>query len=215
MAKSIQKLQRRHPDAIIRDRAVVAQLYLTGVSQMAVSRHMNERDGIEYPYTPKMVEKDLAALRKQWLASGIRDFDQGRAEELAKIDALEVEAFDAWRRSQEGKSVSAKKVVEGGLHGIVREEQDREESSPGDPRFLALVQWCINKRCEINGYDAPLALDLTSGGKPMVFTLDLGENKPLEIEAEVIEPEALSPTVLLESGEEVPPSEEDLLEETG
>lgn len=207
---------KRHPDAIRRDRAIVAQLYLTGMTQTAISRQMNSREDAPYPYTPKMVEKDLAALRKQWLKSSLRDFDQARAEELAKVDALEIEAFNAWRKSQEGKYTKASKSVEGGMHGVVFEEQEREETSAGDPRFLAVVQWCINKRCELMGLDAPLALDLTSGGKPMVFTLDLGDNKPIDVEAEVIEPQ---PEVeILEGGHPALPSgdlEEDLLEETG
>jgi hypothetical protein len=31
----------------------------------------------------------------------------------------------------------------------------RQDGQIGDPRFLAGVQWCINKRCEILGLDAP------------------------------------------------------------
>ena len=38
----------------------------------------------------------------------------------------------------------------------------------GDPRFLAGVQWCIERRCKIIGIDAPTKSELTgAGGKPL------------------------------------------------
>ena len=35
----------------------------------------------------------------------------------------------------------------------------------GDSRFLQGIQWCINKRSELLGLDAPEKHDITSGGK--------------------------------------------------
>ena len=36
-----------------------------------------------------------------------------------------------------------------------QEKSTRTEKPVGDPRFLMGIQWCINKRCELMGLDAP------------------------------------------------------------
>ena len=172
------KRERRKNEVIERDRAIVAHLYLTQWSQTAIAKRMEEILGRHY--TIKMVEKDLEAIRRKWEESQVVDFDRARNHELAKIDALEREAFEAWRKSQTGRHVESAKSAKGGMHGNTSEESTRHETSAGDPRFMTVVQWCINKRCELKGLDAPLAIDITSGGKPFVFTLDIGENIPEE-----------------------------------
>jgi hypothetical protein len=45
----------------------------------------------------------------------------------------------------------------------------RKEERDGNPEFLKGVQWCINKRCEILGFDAPKK-NVLSGedGQPFV-----------------------------------------------
>ena len=72
-----------------------------------------------------------------------------KARELAKVDNLEREYWDAWARSQEeAETRTVTKDSKGGS------TVDRYEGQVGDSRFLSGVQWCINKRCEILGLNA-------------------------------------------------------------
>jgi hypothetical protein len=49
----------------------------------------------------------------------------------------------------------------------------RKEAREGNPAFLAGVQWCINKRCEIFGFDAPKKNEPTcKGGSPLYPSLE-------------------------------------------
>ena len=72
------------------------------------------------------------------MKSSVSDFNQRKAEELAKIDNVEREAWVAWTTSK------------------------GNQTPAGDPRFLQNVQWCIQKRCKILGLDAAEKLMLTS-----------------------------------------------------
>jgi hypothetical protein len=111
------------------------------------------------------VSRDLSALQKQWLESTLVDFDQAKAKELAKVDRLEREYWAAWERSCEDAEASTLKTK-----GMVQKRQDEDgrfvaeqpaevaktsKGQAGDPRFLAGIQWCIERRCKILGLDAP------------------------------------------------------------
>ena len=50
----------------------------------------------------------------------------------------------------------------------------------GDPRFLAGVQWCIDKRCKIMGLDAPQLVEVTWQDE-LVSLLRSGEIEPEQV----------------------------------
>jgi len=83
-----------------------------------------------------IVSRELKIIQKQWQKDSIFDFNEAKQKELAKIDNLELEYWDSWQTS-------------------------KAERAAGDPRFLNGVQWCITKRCEILGFDAPTKLEHT------------------------------------------------------
>lgn len=159
---------KRNKDEREKDLAVVAELYLKGRRQADIARHLSEiRD---YTLSQQQVSGDLKLIRKRWLESSLRDFDHLKAQELAKIDQLEVTYWDAWERSLEDKQrtessrTTGKEVREGA----------KMVTTPGlgDPRYLTGVQWCIGKRCEILGLDAPAKVAPTdpTGRRPYQLT---------------------------------------------
>jgi hypothetical protein len=87
------------------------------------------------------------------------DFNEARAQELAKIDNLELTYWQAWQRSTENKEVESTKVIESGKGEDRKPERleaaTRSEGQAGDPRFLQGVQWCIERRCKLLGLDEP------------------------------------------------------------
>lgn len=133
----------------------VADLYLRGKTQWEIAR--------EVVCSQATVCNDLAAVRKAWLESSVRDFDAARAEQLAKIDRLEQVALAAWERScLDAETLHVKTETEG-----KKDEQGRPiptktvsekttRGQYGDPRFLDRVAWCIEQRCKILGlYEQP------------------------------------------------------------
>src|SRR5262245_53581405 len=69
----------------------VAALYIQGQSQARIAEQVGVAQGT--------ISYDLQAIRKEWLASSVRDFDEAKSQELAKLDHLEAEAWAGWERS--------------------------------------------------------------------------------------------------------------------
>ena len=155
-----------------KDRAETARLYLQGWYQVDIAAHIGvSRTQITY---------DLKVLQKRWQQSALIDIDKAKAKELAKADYLEREYWEAWAKSK-AKGIRARTVKQrdGQVFSVATEADNRE----GDPRFLAGVQWCIERRCRILGIDAPKKQELTGaeGGPVKVQLLEVanwrgGEN---------------------------------------
>jgi len=132
--------------------ADVAKLYLMGQTQAAIGKQLGVTQG--------QISYDLKIVRQRWLESSIRNFDEARGHELAKIDCVEAEFWAAWERSQRVKQVTSTKRKEGKdastEAGVTKQEQ------AGDPRMLDGVLKCIAKRCEVLGLDAPKKTAITN-----------------------------------------------------
>lgn len=113
-----------------RDYAIIARLYLEGKTHQEIAEYISDRPDTSYTLTRQAITKELKKLRETWLTTSLVNVNEKRAEELAKIDRLEREYWDAWEASQ-------------------------AESDDGDPRYLQGVQWCISRRIKIFGLDAP------------------------------------------------------------
>jgi predicted transcriptional regulator len=100
---------------------------------------IGERLGV----TQATVSRDLKALHGEWLQSALRDVDDAKAEELAKIDRLEREYWEQWENSKTNR--------EG-------------ETKGAGMSYGAGIERCIERRCKILGIEAPKHIDLTSQG---------------------------------------------------
>lgn len=100
-----------------RDLAKTCELYLKGKTQQEIADELGvSRSQIEY---------DLNQIRHRWSTQTVYNLDQYKAKELAKLDALEREHWQAW------------------------------EASEDDPRFLDGVLKCIERRAKLLGLDGP------------------------------------------------------------
>jgi hypothetical protein len=122
----------------------VAELYLGGKYQVEIARLVG--------VSQQQVSLDLKAVQRAWLASSIRNFDEVKAEQLAKIDRIEREAWSAWERSLQVREVTVQEVIEGEhrTHKVSR----RKEPGGGDPRYLQIAQRCIDQRIDLLGIGA-------------------------------------------------------------
>lgn len=166
--------KRRSNAQIARDRRRISDLYLQGWIQADIAATV----GI----SQSTISRDLKALQAGWLQSALMDFNEAKSRELAKVDRLEREYWQAWARSCE----DAETVRQEGSRKKHKKDEDNNENDDklpsvdkivktrkgqaGDPRFLQGVQWCIDRRCKILGIDAPQKLEHTgAGGGPLVF----------------------------------------------
>ena len=146
--------KRRSNGQLARDRRRIGNLYLQGWVQVDIAQ--------ELELSQATVSRDIAALQASWLESALIDFNEAKAQELAKVDRLEREYWQAWERScedaetvrQEGSKDDAGKAS---VDKIVK----TAKGQAGDPRFLAGIQWYIEKRCKILGIDAAVKLEHT------------------------------------------------------
>lgn len=128
-------------------RMKIAKLYLQGWYQWDIAK--------EIGCDQSTVSRNLEAIRKQWKEAAVRDFNEAKEKELAKIDVLEQTYWESWMRSLTEKETTSTKRTK-------RDKQTADEASikkehrDGNPDFLRGVQWCINKRCEILGLNAPV-----------------------------------------------------------
>jgi hypothetical protein len=83
--------------ALQQRRKQVAEMYLRGQTQWQIAHQMGVNQA--------QISRDLKVIRREWLNSAVQDFDARKAQELAKIDAVEAEAWTAWKRSQEPSEV--------------------------------------------------------------------------------------------------------------
>lgn len=123
-------------------RAIVSDMYLKGYQQTVIAKKVG--------VTQQQVSYDLKILMQQWKAEQLKNIDEMVTAELIKINKLEVEYYEAWEKSK-GKDTTIKRSGK-----IEKPEfiQQVENSNFGDPRYLAGVQWCVNKRCELLGLNA-------------------------------------------------------------
>lgn len=159
---------KRTKDQREQDIVLVAEWYLKGKLQQEIADHLGSiRD---YTLTQQQISGDLRTIRNRWQASALRDFDELKAQELAKVDRLEITYWESWDRSLGPKETRTAAQI----RGVNSTDQDKvvTQQQTGDPRFLVGVQWCINKRCDIFGLDAPTKVAPTdpSGRKAYVLT---------------------------------------------
>ena len=149
----------RKKTEITNRRQQVAERYLRGMYMAQIAEEL----GVD----TATISRDLSELRKEWLDRSINHVEQKKADELARIDQLERTYWDAWERSKENaKTITKKKTPAGDI------SERKTEGQVGNPAFLTGVQWCINKRCEILGLEAPKRSEITGkDGESIVFVI--------------------------------------------
>lgn len=146
-------MKRQGQVEVSRRRRKIADLYLQGIVQADIA----ERVGVNQ----STVSRDLKALQRQWQESALVDIDEAKAQEIAKIDRLEREYWDAWVRScSKAETVRQRGKKSGDMPAEITAVDRTVKDQDGDPRFLAGVQWCIERRCKILGLENAVGINL-------------------------------------------------------
>lgn len=150
------------------DLIVTARKYLMGTSIDQISADLT--DLRPYPVSYEMVRFDIQMLIQRWQESYLLDFSAAKAKELARIDQLEAAYWEGWERSKNDKEVTetektqdsstSRKNVTVPTYTRTKAKK-KTETTPGQSQFLNGIQWCIDKRCQILGLDAPKQFEVS------------------------------------------------------
>jgi transcriptional regulator with XRE-family HTH domain len=156
-----------------RDKRRVSQMYLQGDTQAEIAASLD--------LSQATISRILKDLQAEWMKSALIDINEAKARELAKIDALEVEYWSAWKRSQEDAESEITKMQgtppkQGDANPAPAklETQKKREGQSGNPAFLRGIEWCINKRCEIIGVNAPIKQEINNKGTIEIVSRKVG-----------------------------------------
>lgn len=123
------------------------------------------------------VEYDLNELKGAARERLVDDVAAEQGAELATLDVIEREAWEEWLASK-GKKRRKKVTTEG---EVTESDGDKVEVTEwidtGDPRYLATVLECRDRRCRILGLYAPTKVAPTNpdGTGPATMNVDLSD----------------------------------------
>lgn len=164
----------------------VESLYLSGNTQADIAA----RIGV----SQQQISKYLAKLQSAWLARLGEKLESAKGRELARLDRLEREYWDAWERSKQNipttankaKTVTVEAYTEAGLMevpALEREWTHTERGQVGNPSFLQGVRDCIEMRMRIVGGFADKAILIKTPEDKIVEYLRAGKLDPAEVRA--------------------------------
>lgn len=111
--------------------------------------------GLTIPRTHRL----LQIMRDSWRATWVARKEALIADELQRISLVEQQAWEAWEKSKQTKSVVTKEQAQkAGWDGIARVKVTTEEPA-GDPRFLEMALRAGAERRKLLGLDAPLRVE--------------------------------------------------------
>lgn len=153
------------------DLAKISALHLQGVSKPQIA--------VRLGCSLEHVENSIRILRRRWANSSIRDIDAAIQEEIAKIDNLESEHWQAWERSKAVELPIAERQRLLRQYGI-------RITTVGDATFLQGVLACIDRRIKLLGLDAPIKVDITTKIRLMAEAAGLDPDEAVEEAKRVI-----------------------------
>ncbi len=117
------------------------------------------------------VKRDLKAIELQWREEAVKDIGKITAEQIAKIDAVELHAWtqyreslgtqeDGRRRPRERTRVTTKSELKGDGERVEIETDKMVETLLPESKYLDIIQKCIEQRCRILGVKPPDVLDI-------------------------------------------------------
>jgi hypothetical protein len=129
------------------NRARIAELKLKGHSLTEIARGLG--------MTHWQVLYDLRIVVKRWQDSALANVDEMRGRELAKLDIMEKEAWEAWEKSKGKKRTKTYEAGYAAGEAVPEKQTAREEETFGDPRYFDLLLKCMDRRIKLLGIEAP------------------------------------------------------------
>ncbi len=141
--KGPKKNKHRTREQIVRDDQIITDIYLEGNGVLKIVSLFQKRAGTDYALTFQDVVQALERIRERWGKQTSDNYDKYVQRELAKLDKIEVDNWEAWEESKKDLTGTSQKTLPDG--GIVTEEWTKSAGG-GNPKFLDAVGKCIAQR---------------------------------------------------------------------
>jgi len=119
------------------------------------------------------VARDIQAINQEWREKMLLDFADLKAKELARLDIIEQEAWDAWYESRR-QQVVTEVAVQNSPRGEKTSTKRRDERRDPDGRYLEIIMKCSTQRQKMLGLDQPRQIDEDFRVKAMRMAKELG-----------------------------------------
>lgn len=159
-------------------RQQAARLYMQGLSY----EQIGDRLGVH----KSQISRDLAKVRQEWRESADRATGEWVAQELARLEAIEAEAWAAWKRSTQDRQTVTKETGPRGGAMVTVKTTTRTDGQAGDAALLAKVLDCVKQRREMLGLDVPKRTEVSGpdgGPIPVTRVEELTDEQLLRIAA--------------------------------
>lgn len=143
---------RRTKGEMEEDKRYLALWYVQGYSQREMCQMISQVRGREYG--SGVISGTLKKIREAWIEEYMPPYAEMQAKELARLDKMERELWDAWERSKrDAEAETVEESHESGKDGVydrnktVRDRAGRD----GDPKFIEQILKVVDKRAKIVG----------------------------------------------------------------
>lgn len=171
------KLCKRTKEQKDYDVKLAAKLFLRGYTYRDITSLLNKdiKDrGLDYKLDSTQVFKDIKKEMVEWKRESLESIDKYMDKELRKLDALEVEAWEGWEKSKQGKQRDKKRSSARPKKVLLEEEKTTDyfgyeektvEMSAGNPRFIEVILNIHQRRAKLLGLEAPIKVDIPGYSK--------------------------------------------------
>lgn len=154
---------KRAKHEIARDRALVAEYRLKGLSFPQIADELNNRP-VTYTVSTSTVRRDYDKNIEAWNEKALAPTGAEIQEQKERLRLIEIEAWAAWSRSKDpaetmrevkklqdimGEEDGVKKVIDQVL--VTETVEKLIKGQVGDERFLRIILDCWDKRARIDG----------------------------------------------------------------
>lgn len=133
----------------------IADLYLRGYGIGRIAAHVSETS--DYSVSGATVSAHLKVVQKGWFDKREKDVAQRINTELLRLNEVEYEAWQAWKRSCKTKTKRTRKskgtpfknaAGQDAIKALSISEIEQSEEMVGDPRFLDIIAKCVDTRLQ-------------------------------------------------------------------
>jgi len=145
-----------------RDRALVAEYHLKGLSFAQIANELNNRHGVPYTLSAETVRRDYQTNIEVWNEQALTPTGADIQAQEERLRLVEVEAWAAWERSKDPAEQvrEVQKLIDiydpktGSVVDRILATESVEKlikGQVGDEKFLRVVLDCWDKRAKLHG----------------------------------------------------------------
>lgn len=141
-------------------RLQITDMLLRGSTIGSIIDYMVDEDAADQDYISAATVKDIIkSIEQEWRDTYLSSINKVKERELAKLDKIEEEAWDAWEASKQGKTrdqVNSEISVDrksGAAKRTPRVTRTTKETASGDPRYMDIIFKCMTMRIRLYGID--------------------------------------------------------------